>query len=163
MARPFRDSEIMAGFLRIGSPAPAFEARDADGNLVRLRDFAGRSVVLYFYPEDETPGCTREACAFRDGIDAFRAKDAAVLGVSTQDEASHRAFREKYGLTFPLLADPEGRICRAYRALGILGIARRVTYVIGPDGTVRAAFRRLDPRAHVPAALRAVANLSGGS
>src|SRR3989304_724459 len=83
----------------------------------RFRDLRGRAAVLFFYPEDDTPGCTREACAFRDDTDAFQALGAVVLGVSVQREASHRAFREKYGLTYDLIADPEKRIARAYNAL----------------------------------------------
>ncbi len=145
---------MMADSLRPGGLAPDFEARDQDGNPVALREFAGRPVVLYFYPEDGTPGCTREACAFRDDGEAFRAEGATVLGVSTQDETSHRAFRAKHNLNFPLLADPEKRITRAYGALGLLGLARRVTYVIGADGKILASFRKLDPKSHSQEALR---------
>jgi len=149
----------MATLLAAGTKAPDFETPDQDGRTVRLRDFAGRPVVLYFYPEDDTPGCTREACAFRDDLEAFQERGAAVLGVSTQDETSHRAFREKHGLTFPLLADNRKEISRAYNALGLLGIAKRVTYVIGPDGTILAAFRRLDPRSHSEEALRILSSI----
>lgn len=152
----------MAEFLAPGTSAPDFEATDQEGSPVRLRDFRGRPVVLYFYPEDDTPGCTREACAFRDESETFRAKGAVVLGVSTQDEASHRAFRDKHGLNFPLVADPEKRITRAYHALGLLGLAKRVTYVIGPDGRIVAAFRRLDPKSHSEEALRVLSGMIGG-
>lgn len=152
----------MAEFLSPGMEAPDFEARDQDGNPVRLRDFRGRPVVLYFYPEDDTPGCTREACAFRDGIGAFQSRGVLVLGVSTQDEASHREFRDKYELNFPLLADPEKRITRSYNALGLLGLAKRVTYVIGADGRIVAAFRRLDPKSHSDEALRVLSSVTGG-
>jgi peroxiredoxin Q/BCP len=150
------------GFLHIGSVAPDFEGRDADGRVVRLSDFRGRAVILYFYPEDDTPGCTREACAFRDDLDRFAARGAAVLGISTQDEASHRAFRDRYQLTFPLVADPDKSITRAYGALGMLGLAKRVTYVIDPTGVIVAAFRRIDPKSHSEEALRVLASLSGG-
>jgi peroxiredoxin Q/BCP len=153
----------VAEFLEPGSPAPPFEARDQDGAVVRLADLRGRPVVLYFYPEDDTPGCTREACAFRDDLEAFRGRGAVVLGVSTQDAASHRVFRDRYGLTFPLLADPDKRITRAYGALGLLGLAKRVTYVIGPDGRIVAAFRRMDPKTHSEEALRILADLGGES
>lgn len=152
----------MADLLSPGTEAPDFEAKDQDGNLVRLRDFRGGPVVLYFYPEDDTPGCTREACSFRDRIEAFRSRGAAVLGVSTQDEESHRAFRAKFSLTFPLLADPEKRITRSYGVLGLLGLAKRVTYVIGPDGRIAAAFRKLDPKAHTEEALRVLSAMPGG-
>jgi len=144
----------MVGPLEPGSPAPDFEGRTQDGAEVRLRDLRGRPVVLYFYPEDDTPGCTREACAFRDDADAFRELGAAVLGVSVQDVASHRAFREKYGLTFDLIADPRKTISSAYHALGFLGVAKRVTYVIGADGRILAAYRRIDPGTHSQEALR---------
>jgi len=152
----------MGDVLPEGSVAPDFEATDQDGNPVRLGAFRGRPVVLYFYPEDDTPGCTREACAFRDDIEAFRARGAVVLGVSTQDEASHRAFRGKYDLNFPLVADPAKRIARAYGALGLLGFAKRVTYVIGPTGVVLASFRMIDPKSHSEGALRVLASLEVG-
>ncbi|HKZ98145.1 MAG TPA: peroxiredoxin [Thermoplasmata archaeon] len=151
----------MAELLGPGTPAPDFEATDQDGNPVRMRDLRGRPIVLYFYPEDDTPGCTREACAFRDDLEGFRARGAVVLGVSTQDEASHREFRARYGLTFPLLADPEKRITRAYGALGLLGLAKRVTYVIGPDGRVVGAFKRIDPKSHSEEALRILTDMQG--
>ena len=150
----------MPDLLAPGTRAPDFEAPDQDGRPVRLRDFRGRPVVLYFYPEDETPGCTREACAFRDNLVRFESLGAAVLGVSTQDEASHRAFRDKHGLTFPLLADADKAVCRAYGAIGLLGLAKRVTYVIAPDGTVLGAFRRLDPKSHSAEALRILSNIT---
>lgn len=144
----------MADLLEPGMPAPDFEAPNQDGVPVRLRDLRGRSVVLYFYPQDETLGCTREACAFRDDTEAFRAAGAVVLGVSVQGEASHRSFREKYKLSFDLLADSTGKIMTAYRAVAFHGLAKRVTYVIGPDGTILAAFRRFDPKTHSKEALR---------
>lgn len=153
----------MASLLAPGTVAPDFTARDQDGNLVRLADHRGRPVVLYFYPADDTPGCTREACAFRDRIEAFRSAGALVFGVSTQDEASHREFRDKYALNFPLLADPTKELCRRYNALGLLGVAKRITYVIGPEGTIRAAFHKVDPKAHEDEALRAVAAIQGGT
>ncbi len=144
----------MGDLLAPGTPAPDFEGTDQLGRPVRLRDLRGRPVVLYFYPEDDTPGCTREACAFRDDLDAFRATGSVVLGVSVQDEASHRAFREKYDLNFDLVADPGKRITEAYKALGLLGLAKRVTYIIGPDGTILASYRRIDPKSHSREALR---------
>lgn len=144
----------MGDLLEPSTAAPDFEGTNQDGLPVRLRDLRGRPVVLYFYPEDDTPGCTREACAFRDDLDAFRTAGAVVLGISVQDEASHRAFRAKYGLNFDLVADPDKGITRAYNALGLFGVAKRVTYVIGPDGTILAAYRRIDPKAHSKQALR---------
>ena len=144
----------MADLLEPGAFAPDFEGNNQDGVLVRLRDLRGRSVVLFFYPQDDTLGCTREACAFREDTEAFREAGAVVLGVSVQDEASHRAFREKYRLSFDLVADPERRIASAFRAVAFHGLAKRVTYVIGPDGRILAAYRRLDPKSHSREALR---------
>jgi len=147
----------MADLLERGTPAPDFEGTNQDRVPVRLRDFRGKPVVLFFYPEDDTAGCTREACAFRDDIADFRAAGAVVLGISVQDEASHRAFREKYDLTFDLVADPDKRITQAYNALGFLGVAKRVTYVIGPDGIILAAYRTVDPKSHSQEALKILA------
>ena len=144
----------MTDLLDVGSPAPDFEGTSQDGVLIRLRDLRGQPVVLYFYPEDDTPGCTREACAFRDDTDAFRRAGTVVLGVSVQDPSSHRAFRHKYGLSFDLIADPDKRITKSYGALGLVGLAKRVTYVIGADGRILAAYRRLDPGSHSKEALR---------
>ena len=147
----------MADLLQPGTLAPDFEGTNQDGVPIRLRDFRGKPVVLFFYPEDDTAGCTREACAFRDDMAAFRAIGAVVLGVSVQGEASHRAFREKYHLTFDLVADPDKRITQAYNALGFLGVAKRVTYVIGPDGTIVAPYRTVDPKSHSQEALAIIA------
>jgi len=144
----------MGDLLQPGTRAPDFEGTNQDGVPIHLRDFQGKPVVLFFYPEDDTAGCTREACAFRDDTAAFRAAGAVVLGISVQDETSHRAFRAKYGLTFDLVADPDKRITRAYNALGFLGVAKRVTYIIGPDGIVLSAYRTVDPKSHSQEALR---------
>ncbi len=146
----------MSDILAPGTKAPDFSGVDQDGKPVRLAEYAGRPVVLYFYPADMTTGCTMEACAFRDEQGEFQNQGAVVLGVSTQDEASHREFRAKHGLNFPLIADPSKEICRAYNALGLLGVAKRVTYVIGPDGTIVDAFKSMNPKPHVERALRVV-------
>src|SRR2546430_6205265 len=124
----------MGDLLHPGTRAPDFEGTNQDGVRIPLRDVQGKPVVLFFYPEDDTAGCTREACAFRDDTAAFRAAGAVVLGISVQDETSHRAFREKYGLTFDLVADPEKRITRAYNALGVLGVAKRGPDIVAADG-----------------------------
>lgn len=147
----------MSDILEPGSKAPDFTTVDQDGNAVRLSDFAGRPVVLYFYPADMTTGCTMEACAFRDGQDEFQALGAVVLGVSVQDAATHREFRAKHRLNFPLLVDSDKAICRAYNALGLLGVAKRVTYIIGPDGSIVDAFKSINPKPHVERALRVLA------
>jgi peroxiredoxin Q/BCP len=94
--------------LAVGDTAPNFTVKDTNGNLVSLSNYSGKTVVLYFYPKDDTPGCTKEACSFRDSYSAYQGKDVVVLGVSMDDEASHQKFTEKYSLPFPLLADTEG-------------------------------------------------------
>lgn len=133
-----------------GMPAPLFQARDQDGTLVRLADYLGKSnVVLYFYPKDDTPGCTREACSLRDGYQAIRKAGAVVLGVSADDTKSHAAFAGKYHLPFPLLADPDGKLIRAYGVkMPILPWASRVTFLIDKQGIVRHRVANVDTARH---------------
>src|SRR5258706_2905167 len=131
---------------KAGDPAPDFDAVTTDGKRVSLKDYRGRKLVMYFYPMDDTPGCTKQACSLRDHNAEIAAKGAAVLGVSTQDEASHQAFTKKYKLNFPLLADTDGKVGRAYGTLGgrglisklksAAGMADRVTFVIHEKGDV---------------------------
>lgn len=121
--------------LKVGMDAPAFTAKDSDGNTVSLSDFAGKTVVLYFYPKDDTPGCTKQAQSFRDNYTEYQGKEMVVLGVSTDDEASHKLFKEKYGLPFQLLADSDGTITKAYDVDGG-GYAKRVTYIIDASGKI---------------------------
>ena len=121
--------------LAVGTDAPAFTTKDTNGNTVSLSDFKGKTVVLYFYPKDDTPGCTKQACSFRDARPEYQNKDVVVLGVSADDEASHQAFTEKYGLNFPLLADTDQSLIKAYDVEGG-GYAKRVTYVIDGDGKI---------------------------
>jgi peroxiredoxin Q/BCP len=142
-----------------GAPAPDFAARDQRGGTVRLAEHRGKAVVLYFYPMDDTPGCTAEACGFRDDIPAWQRAGAVVMGVSTQGVDSHRGFAAKHALPFPLLADTDKAICRAYGALGLTGLARRVTYLIGPDGRVARAWDKVSPRGHSQEVLAALAGL----
>ncbi|MFH7030420.1 MAG: peroxiredoxin [Heteroscytonema crispum UTEX LB 1556] len=121
--------------LAVGTDAPAFTVKDTNGNTVSLSDFAGKTVVLYFYPKDDTPGCTKQACSFRDAQSDYQNKDVVVLGVSADDEASHQAFTQKYNLNFPLLADTNKTLIAAYDVDGG-GYAKRVTYVIDPNGKI---------------------------
>jgi peroxiredoxin Q/BCP len=121
--------------LTAGTPAPAFTAKDDAGNTVSLADFAGKTVVLYFYPKDDTPGCTKEAQSFRDSYTEYQGKDIVVLGVSMDDEASHKLFKEKYGLPFTLVADSDGAITKAYDVDGG-GYAKRITYIINGDSII---------------------------
>ncbi|MBD2503387.1 peroxiredoxin [Anabaena azotica] len=121
--------------LAVGTDAPAFTVKDTNGNTVSLSDFAGKTVVLYFYPKDDTPGCTKQACSFRDARSDYQNKDVVILGVSADDEASHQAFTQKYNLNFPLLADTNQSLIKAYDVDGG-GYAKRVTYVISPEGKI---------------------------
>ncbi|MCU0518734.1 MAG: peroxiredoxin [Oscillatoria sp. Prado101] len=125
--------------LPVGAAAPAFTARDTTGKTVKLSDFAGQILVLYFYPKDDTPGCTKEACSFRDSYSEFRGKDIAVLGVSRDSEVSHQKFTDKFSLPFPLLADVDGAITKAYDV--VKGDkAKRVTYIIDKIGKIAQVY-----------------------
>jgi peroxiredoxin Q/BCP len=126
-----------------GDPAPDFSGATTDGSEVRLEDFRGKKLVLYFYPMDDTPGCSAQACSLRDHNREIEAKGAAILGVSAQDVASHRKFTAKHKLNFPLLADTDRQVARAYGAIGggvggalrgMLGLAERVTFIIDERG-----------------------------
>lgn len=121
--------------LAVGTNAPAFTVKDTNGNNVSLSDYAGKTVVLYFYPKDDTPGCTKQACGFRDASTEYQGKDVVILGVSADDEGSHQKFTEKYNLNFPLLADTEKTLIKAYDVDGG-GYAKRVTYVIDSSGKI---------------------------
>jgi thioredoxin-dependent peroxiredoxin len=148
----------MATPLRAGDPAPDFAGVTTDGKRVSLADFRGRTLILYFYPKDDTPGCTKQACSLRDHNAEIAAKGAAVLGVSTQAQESHRRFTEKFGLNFPLLADTDGAVGRAYGTLGgsgllsklksAVGMADRVTFVIDPQGRIAHVIDRPDVANH---------------
>ena len=133
-----------------GQPAPPFTLADATGRSVSLDDFAGKNLVLYFYPKDDTPGCTKEACGFRDAWDELRDLGVAVVGVSADDAASHTRFLTKYRLPFTLLSDPDHAVMRAYGAYGektmygrkVTGVIRSTVW-IGPDGRVRRHWPRV--------------------
>ena len=129
--------------LKEGTAAPDFEGTLDDGSTFRLADYKGRkNVVLYFYPKDFTPGCTREACNFRDEAESFESHGAVIVGVSSDTADSHKSFKEQHNLPFPLVADPDKRIIKLYQAQGLLGmITARITYVIDKEGIIRRAFR----------------------
>jgi peroxiredoxin Q/BCP len=144
--------------LEPGSTPPAFALKDSEGRTVSLDQFAGRHVVLYFYPADDTPGCTKEACGFRDSWDDLRDLGATVLGVSSDDADSHRKFAAKYRLPFTLLSDPGHEVMQAYGAWGEKTLygkktvgAIRSTVWIGPDGRVRRHWARVPNAAEHPA------------
>jgi peroxiredoxin Q/BCP len=141
--------------LEAGAKAPAFTLPDHDGNDVSLKDFAGRQVVVYFYPADDTPGCTKEACQFNENLSAFERSGATVLGISPDGAAKHTKFREKYGLTFPLLSDPAHKVMEQYGAWGektmygkkTVGTIRS-TFLVGPDGTIQRAWYNVRADGH---------------
>ncbi len=153
----------MAITLGAGDAPPEFELPDQDGNLHRLSEYRGRTVVLYFYPRDETPGCTTQACSLRDAHEEILTEDAVVLGVSTDDAESHRSFRENHGLPFPLLVDKDATIAKEYGAWGekvlygrrFLGMTRS-TFVIGPDGRLTKVWKRARAAGHGEAVLKAL-------
>jgi len=149
--------------LEVGKKAPAFTLINQDGEKVSLKDFAGQRVVLYFYPADDTPGCTTEACQFNDELKAFAKLDTVVLGVSPNNEASHIKFREKYGLKFNLLCDPDKKMMEKYGAYGekilygktVIGVIRS-TFIIGPTGTIERTWYSVKTNGHAAKVLEAL-------
>jgi len=149
--------------LKVGSKAPAFKTVDQHGKEVSLKDFAGKNVILYFYPKDDTPGCTKEACSFRDHFVEFKKRGAVVLGVSPDSAASHAEFIGKFSLPFTLLADEDHAIAEAYGVWGeksmygktYMGILR-TTFVIGLDGKISAVFPKVKPDEHALEVLEAL-------
>lgn len=133
--------------LSVGTAAPAFTTVDDEGNNVSLADFQGKTVVLYFYPKDDTPGCTKQAQSFRDSYSEYQGKDVVVLGVSRDDRDSHQKFKEKYGLPFPLLVDSDGEITKAYDVDGG-GYAKRVTYIIDGNGNITKVDSNVNTSTH---------------
>jgi thioredoxin-dependent peroxiredoxin len=155
--------------LEPGEKAPAFSLPDQHGATHRLADYAGRPLVIFFYPKDSTPGCTKEACTFEENLPAFGATKAAVVGVSVLDSASKAKFAQKYRLTFPLLADEDHAVADRYGAWQqkslygrkYMGVAR-ITYLIGPDGRVAKRWDQVKPAEHPAEVLAAVSDLVGG-
>ena len=134
-----------------GSQAPDFRLPDQQGRQHALGDYAGRWLVLYFYPKDDTPGCTREACAFRDGLAKLEAAGAKVAGISVDSPQSHQTFAAKYNLPFTLLADVDGKVARRYGVLmdwKLLRMAKRTTFLIDPAGRIHRIYKQVDPERH---------------
>ena len=133
-----------------GSPAPDFSLKTTDGSTIQLSRFKGKkNVIVYFYPKDDTPGCTKEACSFRDDLSQVLAKDSVVFGVSTDNLESHNEFSKKFNLNFPLLSDPDGSISKAYDAFNSeKGSSRRVTAVIDKEGKIKKYFAQVNPEGH---------------
>jgi peroxiredoxin Q/BCP len=141
--------------LQIGDIAPDFTLADANGNPVSLSDFRGSRVILYFYPRDNTPGCTKEACSFRDAYPDYQSHNIVILGVSTDDGKSHQKFIRKHQLPFPLLCDPDGTVGTLYGSYGLkkfmgkeyMGVYRH-TFAIAPDGKIEKIYRKVKPDNH---------------
>lgn len=141
----------IAAELELGKAAPGFSLMDQNSETRQLADYRGRWVVLYFYPKDDTPGCTKEACAFRDGYAELKQLDAEVLGVSLDNTESHAEFADKYHLPFPLLADQRGEVARAYGVLwkiGPLAFAKRQTFIINPEGKLARHYPKVNAETH---------------
>jgi peroxiredoxin Q/BCP len=135
----------------IGGAAPGFSLPDQNGALRRLAEWRGKWVVLYFYPKDDTPGCTTEACAFRDDLAKLTEQGAQVVGISVDDTLSHKAFADKYHLPFPLLADAKGEVALQYGALSdwlVVKVAKRYTFLIDPDGRIAKTYLSVDASRH---------------
>jgi peroxiredoxin Q/BCP len=137
-----------ADLLPVGSPAPEFTATTHDGQKVDLAKLKGKYVALYFYPKDDTPGCTKEACDFRDSWSRLQKAGVQVFGVSTQDNSSHKAFAEKYKLPFSLIPDDKGDLAARYKVPVVDGKARRITYLIGKDGKIKHVWPKVTPVGH---------------
>ncbi len=153
----------MSDWLEVGTKAPAFTLASDSGKKLSLSQFQGKPVVLYFYPKDDTPGCTKEACAFRDASNQLKELGAVVLGVSPDDEETHAKFRDKFQLNFPLLADPDHSLAEAYgawreknmygkKSMGV----QRSTYLIAPDGTIAKVWKKVSVDGHDAAVLEAI-------
>ena len=150
-------SQADASELEAGQRAPAFALPDPTGKVHRLADYRGQWVVLYFYPKDDTPGCTKEACEFRDSYLELTRMGARVLGVSVDDAESHSRFVNKYNLPFPLLSDADGKVAKRYGSLwgfGPVKFAKRHSFIIDPDGTIARVYRDVDPKTHSDEILR---------
>jgi len=144
--------------LEVGDEAPAIELRLHDGQKVALSSLRGQQVLVYFYPKDDTPGCTIEAKGLRDGWDAIKAAGLVVYGVSTQGEASHKAFVEKYDLPFPLVVDEDGAVARAFHVPMRNDYAARQSFLIGKDGKIKQVWFEVDPKEHASTVIAAAKN-----
>ena len=150
----------------VGAPAPEFRLQDQNGDWVSLKDFRGKWVVLYFYPKDNTLGCTTQACEFRDDIFAFRRAEAVILGISVDDVASKKEFAAEHSLPFSVLADPDKATTRRYgvltKMMGLFEFARRDTFIIDPQGRIAKHFPKVDAEGHSAMVLAELKSLRGG-
>lgn len=150
----------------VGSDAPAFNLQDQNGDWHKLEDYSGQWLAVYFYPRDDTPGCTTEACNFRDNIYAFKAIDAAVVGVSVDDVESHKKFSDKYKLPFTILADEGANMAKAYGVLKdykLVKLASRQSFLINPEGKVAKHYADVDPDEHTQQVLADIKSMMDGA
>ncbi len=148
--------------IEAGQVAPDFSAKNQDGKMIKLSDLKGKPVLMYFYPKDDTPGCTKEACNFRDEYAKFKKLGAVVLGISRQDEKSHQAFQKKYSIPFDLLVDTDGSLAKAYGITVIPGVGfhMRQSILIGPDGKVAKFYPSVNPATHTEEVLKDLQGLT---
>ena len=133
------------------SKAPSFKLKDESGNIISLDNFKGKWIVIFFYPKDDTPGCTKEVCSFRDDYSAIKSLGAHVIGISLDKTTSHEKFKEKYQLPFMLLSDPQGEVAKKYGALFkfmFIKFSKRHSFIIDPQGLIRKEYRSVDPSTH---------------
>jgi len=150
----------------VGEPAPAFRLQDQDGKWHTLADYKGKWVAIYFYPKDDTPGCTTQACSFRDNIFAFNKEGAVILGISVDDVESHKKFAEKHGLPFTLLADADKAVAKQYGVLknyGVAEFARRDTFIVDPEGRIAKHYESVKPEGHSEVVLEDIKALKAKS
>ncbi len=148
----------------VGADAPSFKLQDQNGEWHALKDYHGQWLAVYFYPRDDTPGCTKEACNFRDNIYAFKAIDAAVVGISVDDVESHKAFSDKYKLPFTILADSENQTAKAYGVLRdykLMKLASRQSFLINPEGKIAKHYADVDPDTHTAEVLADIKTFMG--
>ena len=147
--------------VKVGDNAPDFEGPTTEGKTLGLKDFLGKkNVVLYFYPKDDTPGCTKEACSFRDNLQPIRSLGAEILGVSVDSVESHKKFSTKFSLPFPLISDKEKRIAKAYGVLRVTGTTNRVTFIIDKNGKIMKIFPKVDVSKHTEEVVAAIKEIS---
>jgi thioredoxin-dependent peroxiredoxin len=146
--------------LPIGSDAPNFKLPDHEGVVHRLADYSGSWVLVYFYPKDDTPGCTKEACTLRDNAMDYEAHNITVLGISADSEMSHQKFISKYNLPFTLLSDPDKKVIDMYGAKNEMGGTKRISYLIGPEGIIEKTYADVKPEMHAEEVLNDVKELA---
>lgn len=143
----------------VNDPAPGFSLKSQDGKIYSLSDYKGKWVALYFYPKDDTPGCTKQACSIRDGIKKLKKENITVFGISVDDENSHKSFATKYKLNFPLLADSNKQTAMAYGALNGSTLANRYTFIITPNQTIAKILKDVDVNSHADEIIETIKKL----